>query len=57
LPVVTIAQAVSRGWRRPRAFVHGFGAMTAITSPHHRDQPKCSDGIAAYWLVRWVRVP
>ncbi|CAM5443582.1 hypothetical protein SVIOM342S_05471 [Streptomyces violaceorubidus] len=45
------------GWSRPRAFIHTLGAMSAITTPHHSDQPKCSDGIAAYWLVRCVSVP
>ena len=41
----------------PIAFIHHFGARIAITSPHHRDQPKCSEGMAAYWLVSAVSVP
>ncbi len=57
LPVATMAATVKRGWSSPRAFIHILGAMTAIATPHHSDQPKCSEGIAAYWLVRCVSVP
>ncbi|CAM5536924.1 hypothetical protein SGLAM104S_00199 [Streptomyces glaucescens] len=34
LPVATMAMTVNRGWRRPRAFIHGLGATRAITRPH-----------------------
>ncbi len=57
LPVATIAVTVKKGCRRPRAFIHHFGARAKMTTPHHRDQPKCRDGIAAYWLVSAVSVP
>ena len=57
LPVATIAEAVKNGCSRPSAFIHHFGARIAITSPHHSDQPKCSEGIAAYWFVSAVSVP
>jgi len=56
-PVATIAETVSSGCSRPRAFIHHFGARATITTPHHSDQPKCSEGIAAYWLVSAVSVP
>jgi hypothetical protein len=56
-PVATIADTVNKGWTRPSAFIHHFGARATMTMPHHRDQPKCSEGIAAYWLVTAVSVP
>ena len=57
MPVATIAETVKSGCSRPSAFIHHFGARIAMTSPHQSDQPKCSDGIAAYWLVSAVSVP
>ncbi len=55
--MATIAAIVKIGCSRPSAFIHSFGASITMTTPHHSDQPKCSDGIAAYWLVTVVSVP
>lgn len=57
LPVATIVETVNSGCSTPSAFIQIFGASITITTPHHSDQPKCSEGIAAYWLVTPVSVP
>ncbi|GAA1363792.1 hypothetical protein GCM10009612_42810 [Streptomyces beijiangensis] len=57
LAVPMIAVTVSSGCTTPSAFIHHFGARTTMTIPHHSDQPKCSEGIAAYWFVIAVSAP
>jgi hypothetical protein len=52
-----IAVTVNSGCTTPSAFIHHFGARTTMTIPHHSDQPKCSEGIAAYWFVIAVSAP
>lgn len=57
LAVATIAHTVISGCSAPSSFCQPFGASTTITIPHHSDQPKCSEGIAAYWLEIAVMAP
>lgn len=57
LAVATIAHTVISGCSAPRSSCQPFGASTTITTPHHSDQPKCSEGIAAYRLEVAVIAP